>query len=463
MSSVVLLGMMFALLGHTSFWVGLVNRMHGRAWPESLLRGLSLGCVLLWGLLGAGLVWQALLAIPSPWVGDSVLRGWFSQLAWPWQTYLVGCWLIAGRNLWAWLWRQLLHRAPKVLLSQAEEVFSLPVAAQNGIRHHPLVWLPQNEILSLQLTRREIQLAQLPSQLDGLTLLHLSDLHFTGRVAQQWFRQAMEFCAQLEADLVMFTGDFLDSMDCLDWIPNVFQPFQGRRGVYFILGNHDWRLDWQRIRAAIVQLGFESLGGRWTFVSTWAHAGKADKSVSCGNLTEAQSNRHEAIDPSGKTVKPVSFNELLLSEDLDWPSIPPAFPRQPSSYEQNQQTRILLAGNELPWIGPAPDMSEAPPPACDGGPIRILLAHTPDQLRWARKHQFDLMLAGHTHGGQIRLPLIGPILTPSRTGVRYSGGVFHEPPTVLHVSRGISAEWPLRWNCPPEVVLLVLRSPSCSV
>ena len=73
------------------------------------------------------------------------------------------------------------------------------------------------------------------------------------------------------------------------------------------------------------------------------------------------------------------------------------------------------------------------------------------------------MLAGHTHGGQVRLPWIGAIVAPSRHGVRYASGTFFEPPTVMHVSRGLSAEKPLRWNCAPELTKLTLRSPETVV
>ena len=68
------------------------------------------------------------------------------------------------------------------------------------------------------------------------------------------------------------------------------------------------------------------------------------------------------------------------------------------------------------------------------------------------------MLAGHTHGGQIRLPLIGPVFAPSRNGVQYASGLFYAPPTILNVSRGLSAELPLRMNCPPEIIHLTLHA-----
>jgi uncharacterized protein len=127
--------------------------------------------------------------------------------------------------------------------------------------------------------------------------------------------------------------------------------------------------------------------------------------------------------------------------------------------EINGQT-LVLAGNELPWISPAADMSGCPREVAGRRPLRILLAHTPDAWPWAVDHDFDLMLAGHTHGGQLCLPGIGPTFCPSRYGVNLAAGVFHKPPTLLHVTRGIAGEVPLRWHCPPEIARLTLRAPS---
>lgn len=118
--------------------------------------------------------------------------------------------------------------------------------------------------------------------------------------------------------------------------------------------------------------------------------------------------------------------------------------------------RVLLAGNELPWFGPAPNLQVFEPPMDEHSPFKILLSHSPDQIYWAVLRGFDLMLAGHCHGGQICLPFIGPLVSPSYFGVKYASGLFQEGPTLLHVSRGVSGLEPLRFNCPPELTKLVL-------
>jgi predicted MPP superfamily phosphohydrolase len=120
-------------------------------------------------------------------------------------------------------------------------------------------------------------------------------------------------------------------------------------------------------------------------------------------------------------------------------------------------TPVVLAGNELPWYTPAADLSNCPKEGAAGRASRILLAHSPDQFRWAQANDVDLMLAGHLHGGQVRFPLLGAITSPSAHGVRYTAGVFRAGNTVMHVSRGVGSLTPLRLGCPPEIAVLKLR------
>ena len=111
-----------------------------------------------------------------------------------------------------------------------------------------------------------------------------------------------------------------------------------------------------------------------------------------------------------------------------------------------------LIGNEHPWFQ-RPKLAPH-----DDGRFRMLLSHSPDQIWWARRHGVTLMLAGHTHGGQGRLPLLGPLLSPSFHGSRYASGDFFKPPTTMHVTRGLSGTHLLRINCRPELSLITLRA-----
>lgn len=114
---------------------------------------------------------------------------------------------------------------------------------------------------------------------------------------------------------------------------------------------------------------------------------------------------------------------------------------------------LEIAGTERPWMGVHPPLNGG---VCST--FRVLLSHTPDQYRWAQRHRVDVMLSGHNHGGQVVLPIFGPVYAPSLYGVKYSAGSWYREPTLLSVSPGLSGEIPLRWNCRPAITKLVLHS-----
>ena len=87
-----------------------------------------------------------------------------------------------------------------------------------------------------------------------------------------------------------------------------------------------------------------------------------------------------------------------------------------------------------------------------------MLSHSPDQIDWAQPYGFDLIFAGHTHGGQIAIPYIGPIVAPSKYGVYYASGTFQVGKSLMHVSRGISGDEPIRLFSPPELGCFTIRS-----
>lgn len=95
------------------------------------------------------------------------------------------------------------------------------------------------------------------------------------------------------------------------------------------------------------------------------------------------------------------------------------------------------------------------------GAFKILLSHGPDVTPLARTLGYALILCGDTHGGQIRLPIIGPAVVKSDISRRYCRGIMREDSSVLCVSGGIgTCAFPLRLLCPPEVRLLTLLSKS---
>jgi predicted MPP superfamily phosphohydrolase len=123
-------------------------------------------------------------------------------------------------------------------------------------------------------------------------------------------------------------------------------------------------------------------------------------------------------------------------------------------------------GRDLLWLCGAddagvrhPDLNLAIPPFTNGAPV-ILLCHEPDFADHVRHHPrfpaIDLMLSGHTHGGQIRLPVVGPLILPP-LGQKYVDGLFHFDHMQLYVNRGIgTVGLPFRLNCPAEITQITL-------
>jgi predicted MPP superfamily phosphohydrolase len=300
------------------------------------------------------------------------------------------CWLAALVLLPVDTIRRLTRRPP-VLTSRSEVV-----QVEKHLGYRPigdskqsfLARFPRNEVLQIDLSERTLIVPRLPAAWEGLTILHVSDLHLSGTPDRNYFRYVMDRCNDWRPDLVAVTGDVADSVHHQRWIVPVLGRLRWGVAAFAILGNHDFWYDPQFIRRRLSRIGMQVLPNTW-----------------------------KQIEVRGEP--------------------------------------LIVIGNESPWLRPRPDLS-----ACPSGPFRLCLSHTPDNIGWARRAGVDLMLSGHVHGGQIRVPVFGSILVPSLHGRRYDCGAFHEPPTVLHVSRGISGEHPLRYRCRPEVTRLTLTRPS---
>jgi uncharacterized protein len=385
---------LLALVGHAALWVGFVNRAHATGAPRWLVKASSIlgyGILLFAPLVAAGVWWNSSQPL-FDWL-TNVYRG-------PLHWYVIICWIIAAVALAFWIHRGWFTTMPIAVREHRSTPIDVAALLGNkplhGLPATLLSFVPGNQVLKISLDELHCEIPRLPPELDGLSIVHLSDLHITGRVGIDFFREAVRQTNALQPDLIALTGDFIDDYALLDWIPSTLGKLTAPLGVYFVLGNHDgFTHEADRLRGTLTASGFNDLGSCWRSINA-------------------------------------------------------------------RGANIVLAGNELPWFVPAADMEYCPPRSLTQPQLRILLSHSPDQFRWARRWDFDLMLAGHTHGGQIRLPLAGPILAPSWHGVKFASGTFFKSPTLMHVSRGLSGEAPIRLNCAPEITKIVLHAPQAS-
>ncbi|WP_027893694.1 metallophosphoesterase [Calidithermus chliarophilus] len=232
----------------------------------------------------------------------------------------------------------------------------------------------------------------LPGLRQPLRVAHLSDLHFGEQHPAQAVRRWVAVALAERPDLVVITGDFVDQATrprALRSLGDELARLEAPLGVYGVLGNHDY-----------------------------SHSvDNADRRAWLSSLTtELERAGIELLTNRGVRLRP----------------------------------DLYLAGVDDLWHG-NPDLAaalrDAPRDAAT-----LLLSHNPDLLpqvpEWV-----SLTLCGHTHGGQVCLPLIGAVHAPSRYGTRFAQG-FHRAPAAGFVSRGLGTTWlPVRTFCDAEVVV----------
>ena len=250
----------------------------------------------------------------------------------------------------------------------------------------------------LELIHYPIVLRNLPPAFEGFRIAHISDLHFEEYTEPFFLHRMIREVNALTPDLILITGDFITHG------PPRSVP---ERAIYTVA-------DALRALTCPQRLGI---------------LGNHDCTVSASFIARVLRDRGT-----------------------------PILTNQHTTVERNGQ-RITIAG-VLDPLTSFPNLTQAVPDQPDG-PV-ILMAHTPDYADLVRHHSrghlVDLILSGHSHGGQVRLPGIGPLILPP-LGKKYVHGHFQFDNLQLYVNRGLgSVGLPFRLNCPPEITLLTLQS-----
>src|SRR5262249_22324753 len=156
--------------------------------------------------------------------------------------YAAGCWLVGMLVLPAVTIARLRKRCPALESNHTETV---DIAAELGRRpagtgtYRLLTYLPGNQVFQLDLVERTLRLPRLPPEWEGLTILHLTDLHLCGTPDLVWFERVLERCRRQEVDLVAVTGDLVDTIEHHRCLVPLLSGLRGRAGSFAILGNHD--------------------------------------------------------------------------------------------------------------------------------------------------------------------------------------------------------------------------------
>ena len=270
------------------------------------------------------------------------------------------------------------------------------------------------EVRSFRLRRVEVPVLQQGQA--PMRVLHLSDLHLTPGQHRTigWVRSL----AALEPDLVVDTGDNLAHVDAVPAVLEALTSLLERPGA-FVLGSNDYYAPRPKNPAAYLA-GPSAVVGRARRLPT------ADLVT---GLTDAGwldvDNARVTLEVAGRRVELVGVDDPHIRRDRYLDVSAPADPA----------AAVTLGVTHAPYR-------------------RVIDAMTADGA--------DLVLAGHTHGGQLCVPFLGALVTNCDLPVRYASGLHRwrhrHDETWLHVSAGLgtSPYAPVRFACPPEATLLTL-------
>ena len=254
---------------------------------------------------------------------------------------------------------------------------------------------------SLQTTETALVSPALPPAFDGLRIVELADLH--GRVFGRGSRRLLAAVRRAEPDLICIDGDLFDEHTDLAMLPPLLRGLCAIAPVYYVTGNHEWRVP--GLRGILAQMR------------------------ACG-----------------VTVLQDDWRVLRRGEDA-----------------------LIVAGTDDP-CGPAERKTPAELIAdirAEAGEAAflLLLAHRNDQLPQWSDLGVQAVLAGHCHGGVVRLPFVGGLFgTDRRLFPAWDAGLYRQGETALYVSRGLGyTNVHFRLFNRPEVAVIVLRRGSPAI
>jgi predicted MPP superfamily phosphohydrolase len=249
----------------------------------------------------------------------------------------------------------------------------------------------------IQLSERTVAIGREPAD-QPLRLLHLSDLHASREIPLEYIARAIALAVAQKPDVICVTGDFVTRREEIPaGYADVLRALPASAPTFATLGNHD--------------------GGSWTGLYGGASTSTAVRTVLADAGIPCLRNRAIDLTLRGRRLQLVGLGDL--------------------------------------WCGECSPQNAFAPPQSSERHTRVVLSHNPDSKSLLLPHDWDLLLSGHTHGGQIGIPFLARRFAPVQDK-RFISGLHRWENRWLHVSKGVGCLLGVRFNCRPEISLLTL-------
>lgn len=285
-------------------------------------------------------------------------------------------------------------------------------------------------------TRLSLPIPNLPKDLHHFKILQISDIHINTNTSDAFLQKLIRKCSSLKPDLIVFTGDFICYSDLQEplKLKSLFSQLHAPYGCYAVLGNHDYA----------------------SFVSV------------------NQQGDYDIITPPASSSLSRAFLRLIESKKLTKQTTERAknTPFHSGLMSLISETSVKLLHNETETIS----VGKAKLNICGLGEYTlkkndekqafqkyepnhpgIILLHNPDGVLSLKDYPGDVVLSGHTHGGQVNLPWMSKKFTLMEN-MEFKKGLKKVDDKWLYINRGLGSVLPFRWFSPPEILLLTLEA-----
>lgn len=297
------------------------------------------------------------------------------------------------------------------------------------------IWPRFIEPRLLGVTRLQVKIPSLPEQLYGIKILHFSDLHWSQHFSSSLQQKMIRKINALEPDIIVFTGDFLcrSKLENQDGLKQLLNALKAKIGYFAVLGNHDYA----------------------QFVSV----------SSCGDYdVEKPSSSSNIVKGFKRLFHPVKLTKRVTDgakQVAQHDELLALLKKTPFQLLNNASQLVPVNGSWINICG-LEEYSlgrSNPDQACHNYDRRypgIVLTHNPDAVELLQDYPGELILSGHTHGGQVNLPGLWSRFTPMEN-MQFKHGLKKINDKRVYINRGISGVMKFRWFAQPELTLVTLQ------